>query len=438
VRRAIVVLALVTAAPARANPIDAFGFGSRAAALGGAYTAIADDSSASYYNPAGLVRGDDLRVDIGYRWAHPLLRLNGRDTGVDDTRGVVAGLVAPGAIGPFRYAVGVALALPDQRLTRVRSLPFAEPRFVYYDNRTQRLLLSTNLAIQIVPGLYVGGGLTYMSRTQGALGLRGSVAVSNPDDSALVSKIDVDLVAVRYPQVGLLWEATRWLALGVSYRHSFLLDLDQQFRIDGNIGNPGLPPVVQGGYFAAHTTSTDLFQPWQLTVGAAVRFGRLLITYDLAFHRWSEMPVAASHLDLGLDIKQFNNAVHLPPSRDYPAPGFHDIVVPRLGVEWRAVERERWSLDVRGGYVYEASPAPEQTGESNLVDNDKHTFSIGAGVAIARLGGVFLHPVTVDAHVALTWLPPRAHRKDDPLDPVGDYVSDGVVVQMGLMLGSRY
>ena len=113
-----------------------------------------------------------------------------------------------------------------------------------FDNRPQRLYLAANLAIQIVPGLYVGGGLTFMSQTAGQLFLKGSVAVSDPDASSLVSKIDVDLVAVRYPQAGILWEATPWLSVGASYRHSFVLNLDQQFRIDGNIGNPGLTPVV--------------------------------------------------------------------------------------------------------------------------------------------------------------------------------------------------
>src|SRR5262245_65010819 len=231
-RRAAIIaaLAFVTAAPARANPMDAFGYGSRATAMGGAATAASEDSSANYYNPAGLVHGRDLRIDVGYRYAQPLLRMNGRDVGVDASRGFLLGLVAPGAIGPFRFALGASLWLPDQRLTRVRSLPFAQPRFVLFDNRPQPLYFAANLAIQIVPRLYIGGGLTFMSRTAGQLFLKGDLAISGPDASSLVSRIDVDLLAVRYPQFGLLWEAAPWLSIGVSYRHSFVLDLDQQLR----------------------------------------------------------------------------------------------------------------------------------------------------------------------------------------------------------------
>ena len=424
---------------AHANPIDAFGAGSRATAMGGAATAASEDSSANYYNPAGLVRGHDLRIDIGYRYAQPLLRMNGRDVGVDASRGFLIGLVAPGHIGPFRFAFGATMWLPDQRLTRVRSLPFDQPRFVLFDNRPQRLYMAANLAIQIVPGLYVGGGLTFMSKTAGQLFLKGSIAVSDPDASSLVSKIDVDLVAVRYPQFGILWDVTRWLSIGVSYRHSFVLNLDQQFRIDGNIGNPGLTPIVENGYFAAHSISSDLFQPWQLTAGAALRLKReLLVTFDVTYARWSEFPIPAADLTLGLDIGIYNDRVMLPAPRSYPPSNFHDIVIPRAGVEWRAWQRPKLALDVRAGYSYEPTPVPEQIGESNFADSDKHTFSVGAGLELARITSILPRPLALDVHFAATYLPPRANHKVDPLDQVGDFVADGVIVQIGFMLRSRF
>ena len=436
---AMVIAIALGAANARANPIDAFGYGSRAAAMGGAATAASEDSSANYYNPAGLVHGHDLRIDIGYRYAEPILRMNGRDIGVDASRGFLIGLVAPGHIGPFRFAFGASLWLPDQRLTRVRSLPFDQPRFVMFDNRPQRLYLAANLAIQIIPGLYIGGGLTFMSRTAGQLFLKGSVAVSDPDASSLVSKIDVDLQAVRYPQAGILWEPTPWLSIGASYRHSFVLKLDQQFRIDGNIGNPGLPPVVENGYLAVHSVSMDLFQPWQLTGGAALRLKRtILVTFDVTFARWSEFPVPAANLTLGLDIGVYNDKVNLPPPRSYPSSGFHDIVIPRAGIEWRAWQWPKMAIDLRGGYSYEPTPVPEQVGESSFADSDKHTFAVGAGLELTNVTSILPRPLAIDAHFAATYLPPRFNHKIDPLDPVGDFVADGVIVQIGIMLRTRF
>jgi len=429
----------MTGAPARANPIDAFGFGSRAAAMGGAATAASEDASANYYNPAGLVRGNAMRIDLGYRYAQPLLKLNSRDVGVDASSGFAIGIAAPGHIGKFRFAFGASLWLPDQRLTRLRSLPYDQPRFIYYDNRIQRLLLSTNLAIQIVPGLYIGGGLSFLSQTQGTVFLRGDIAVSDPDTSSLVTKIDVNLVAVRYPQVGVLWDITRNVRVGVTYRHSFRLNVDLRFRVDGNVGNPGLPPIVQNGYLDARAISNDLFQPWELTGGAQVRLTRrFIVTYDLTFARWSEMPVPAPDLTIGVDIGQFNNRVMLPPKRVYSAPFFHDIVIPRIGGEWRALERARVGLDVRAGYSYEPTPAPEQIFDSSFADCDKHTFSVGLGVELPRLQPILALPLAIDFHFALTVLPPRTNRKVDPLDKVGDFVAGGTIPQVGLMLRSEF
>ena len=214
-RPILIALALVAVAgPARANPLDAFGFGARGPAMANAVAAATEDASANYYNPAGLVRGNNLHIDVAYRAAVPHLQINGRDLGVDDSRGISVGLAAPGRLGPIRFAFGASLWLPDQRLTRVRSISFDQPRFVYYDNRQQRLVLSANLAVQIVRGLYVGAGFTFMSRTTGTVYLKGNIAVGNPDESALVTNIDVDLVAIRYPQAGLLWEIRRGLDRG--------------------------------------------------------------------------------------------------------------------------------------------------------------------------------------------------------------------------------
>ncbi len=438
--RAALVAALVCAPlAASANPVDQYGLGSRAAALGGAMTAATDDSAANYYNPAALVRGTDLRIDLGYRYAQPRLELDGRDNGVEASRGTIVGLVAPARIGPVRFAFGVSLWLPDQHVSRSRSLAYQTPRFPLYENPTQHLVLQANVAIQIIPGLYVGGGLTYMSRTQGQVFLKGSVAVSDPTASSLTGSVDVDLKAVRYPQVGVLWEVSPRVAIGICYRHTFSLDIDQAFRIDGNIGDPGTPPTVAGGHFAARTVLRDLFQPWQLQAGVTARLlGPLVVSFDLAYARWADFPVPSSRVDLDVDVGQFNGMLRLPRARTYPAAGFHDIVVPRLGVEVHALDRARLALDVRGGYAYEPTPVPEQIGESSFADADKHTFSAGLGVELRRLGPVLPLPLSLDMHVAVTYLPPRTSHKLDPLDPVGDYVASGVVPQLGVTLRSRF
>ena len=90
----VVVCALAAAvagvglpATALANPLDAYGFGARASGMASAYTALADDSTATYYNPGGILAGEDLQLELGYAFVEPSLEIEGHDLGVDPVVG---------------------------------------------------------------------------------------------------------------------------------------------------------------------------------------------------------------------------------------------------------------------------------------------------------------------------------------------------------------
>ncbi|MBP8808623.1 MAG: outer membrane protein transport protein [Kofleriaceae bacterium] len=413
-----------TASVAAANPADAYGFGARGQAMAGAMVAGADDTSATYYNPALLAVDPRIRIDLGYQLALPRLTVDGRDVGVDASRGLAVGLAVPGQLLGARLAVGAGLFLPDQHITRTRTLASSQPRFALYDNRPQRLFLSANLAVRLPRGVYLGAGIAYMSSTQGTVALDGLVGFPDPGLSQLELAIDVDLKTIRYPHLGVAWEALPWLTLGAAYRGGFRLEIDQAFEITGDVGLPGSTPVVPDGSLYLRSRAQDLFQPAQLTVGAAARLTpRWTVDLDLAWHRWSAFDNPAARIDIVLDLGPFQDLVDIPPQEPLPAPHYHDIAVPRLGVEHRR-GRTRW----RAGYSYEPSPAPPQRGATNFIDNDKHTVALGAGLERAGLGGIILQPISLDLALALTWLPSRDHEKLIAADPVGDYRSAGAIL----------
>jgi long-chain fatty acid transport protein len=436
--RLVAAAILLAATPASANPADAFGFGARGAAMGGAHTAAADDASATYYNPALLVRPDEIRIDVGYQLAEPTLTVDGEDVNVDASSGLAMGLVIPGRILDRRLAIGAGIFLPDTHITRTRSHPSPRPRFALYDNRPQRLFLTVDLAFEIVPGLSVGAGVAYMSSTHGNVRLRGLVGFPQPEQSSLELSIDVDLQTVRYPHAGVVWSATPWLDLAVSYRGGFRLEIEQGVRIDGDVGLPGQEPVVDDGFLDLYSASQDLFQPAQVTFGLAAQITpRTGLAFDVGWHRWSRFENPAAKILLDLDIGMFNEFVDLPPPLPLPEPHYHDTIVPRLGVEHVAWQGPR-PVRVRGGYVYEPSPAPPQWGETNFIDNHKHGLSLGAGLELPHLGEVIPRPVSFDAFVSLTLLEPRDHLKISPVDPVGDYRSGGHVIAAGLASRWRF
>lgn len=435
--KAAALLLLVAAAPASANPADVIGLGARAIAMGGAQVATVDDSTAGYYNPARLASFDDIHIDVGYQMAVPRVGANGELFPIDRSQGLAAGIAVPGRVLGKRLAIGATVFVPDQQVTRTRTLPAERPRFLTYDNRPQRLLMAATAGFEILPGLQIGGGVAYMASTNGTVELQGLVGFPNAELSDLDLSIDVDVQTIRYPHAGIAWQASPKLSFGASYRGGFRLVIDQTVKVRGDLGTPDIV-VVENGRLDLRSVSQDLFQPMQITVGGAYQVTPcLLVALDIAYQRWSVYDNPTARIEIELDVGQFNDLVMIPPPRQLEIPDLRDIVVPRLGVEWQGAPGPRKWI-ARGGYVFEAAVAPEQKGESNFIDNHKHTLSLGGGIEWRGIGDVIQKPFSLDGFVSFTYLQPRDHHKLSPVDPVGDYTASGHAIAAGVMTRWRF
>ena len=415
--------AQTSAAPA--SPLDAFGLGARATALGGAVTATTGGIAANYYNPAALAAESFQHLEIGYTFVQPRLRLNGGDLGVDPHRGAHGGFSVVGDLFGRRLGFSLGLYMPDRMLTRTRSLRQSQPRFVTYDNRPQRFVMGGSLAYEIVrEQLFLGVGLTFMSHTEGILDVRGEVDMRDDELSRLFTSIEEDLSSVRYPTFGLLWRPNPEWWVGLTWREEFVLHISLDVIISGDVVSRGMT-LVEDGSFSMTSDNRNHFSPRQVALGVGRSFGRWLVEVDLTWLQWSRFPAPTSEVTLSLELGAL--PAEMPPIDAPIEPGFHDILVPRAGVEWHALEEGGFDLLLRGGYFYEASPAPEQTGTTNFIDADKHGLSAGVGLRLPFLPGLLHHPLELDIAAQLIMLAERAHMKEDPADPIGDMVADGLL-----------
>jgi hypothetical protein len=76
---------------------------------------------------------------------------------------------------------------------------------------------------------------------------------------------------------------------------------------------------------------------------------------------------------------------------------------------------------VRAGYGFEPSFAPEQTGLTNLLDNDVHRVTVGLGIFTGLPFPNFAGPIHLDLFAQVHVMPERTHTKDATL------VTDGWV-----------
>ncbi len=428
---------------ARANPLDTFGFGSRGTAMGDAQAADAQDFSANYYNPAGLAGARQFEIAVGYFRATHELEMNGKSNDVDPVAGLVGGLVLPGKVFGIPVAFGLGLHMPDDRLSRVRDLPQTQPRWELYDNRNQRVYLAANLAIQPLPWLEIGGGLSFMASTTATLDIAGEANIANVNASQVRHEVDASLGAIRYPQVGARVSLSDRAALAVVYRGQFALDLAVTAHLLGEIAtgsNPG--NGLTTAYYALTSASIDAFLPQQVVVGGSfLPHDRLKVNVDFTWVNWSAYATPVANLDVQLNIP--------PPAGGWPA-GIRpptvpvkspivplvmsDRIVPHVGLEWRAFDRGRFSGFLRAGYSFQKSPVGPQNGVTNYVDRDRHTMAIGAGIRIDKPLAILPGDVRFDVHAQVSVLPTSVTTKDDPADLIGDYTAGGYIWNLGATL----
>ncbi len=423
-----------------ANPPDTFGFGSRSTALAGAVSADATDVSANYYNPAGIVGAKSFSAMVGYFRVDHHLALNGQDTHVDPVRGINAGFVIPGRIRSLPVAIGLALHLPDDRISRVRALRQEQPRWELYDNRNQRLYLAANVAIRPFSWLEIGGGVSFMSSTRGRLDITGKAEIFSPQNSSLRHEVDADLTAIRYPQVGVRVHVHPRASLAVVYRAEFQLGLDLDARLYGDVS------ALTTAYYQLATSSVNAFLPRQLVFGGSWRVrDDVRVNADLTWVNWSAYVPPVAQLNVDLNIP--------PPAGGWPAGisapttpapitilpiGMRDRLVPRLGFEWNAFSTERIDLLVRGGYEYAKSPIPRQTGTTNYVDLDRHSMSAGLGVQWHVKSHIYSGTLSFDTHLQWSELVSQVFEKNNPADFIGDYRASGHILNYGASIAAQF
>ncbi len=425
----------VGAREARAHEPWAFGFGSRASAMGGAVSADATDFSANYYNPAGLAGDTGLRLALGYTYNWQNLRIQGKDSGVDAVRGLVFGFAAGGKLGGIPIALGIATHLPDQGISRVTALREGVVRWELYDSRASVLYLTTNIAIRPVPFLELGGGISFLAATHGRFEVTGTADVLTPFNSKLRHEVDADLTSVRYPEAGVRFHLGDRAQLALVYRHETKLDLELSALLRGNVDFAGIQvPIL----YTLSSKTVAAYLPAQLVVGTSFKVVRgLSVNADLTYVHWSgyASPTARTAAKLtatpppGIDLEL---PTEIKPTEPI-APRFIDRVVPRLGVEWVLPWPRVVRPTLRAGYVFEKSPVPPQTGVTNYVDADRHTLSFGAGIELDAAP----HP-SLDVHFLHSWLPERVTLKSSPADPVGDYHQSGTMIGLGATLGASF
>ncbi|MBU2444380.1 MAG: outer membrane protein transport protein [Bacteroidetes bacterium] len=339
----------------------------RAQAMGGAFTAHASDPSAIFFNPAGLSFQSGTNVMLGTTLIFPKSDFTGPTPSTIKTK-MSSNVFYPsnlyithGMNNGFAFGLGVynhyGLGTEWPSNWAGKSLSVKTDLKTYFINPSVSYKISNSFSI--------GLGVSYVYGTVAFKNIF-DVPVTPSFISVGVPDIIVDLEGAGSGynfNAGLLMKPTEYLSIGFAYRHSTKIEFKGDAKFTNTAHLAGLFPNGPG--------KTTITLPSNLFAGVAYDFSNnFTFEAGLQFIGWS------SYDALNIDFE--NNTIAWPDINS--SKKWSDTYAVRLGGEYRF---GRYAI--RGGYVYDKTPQPDESVEPMLPDADRNVLSVGFGYVISKL-----------------------------------------------------
>ncbi|MDH3238581.1 MAG: outer membrane protein transport protein, partial [Deltaproteobacteria bacterium] len=382
---AVLVVLLFSATSAMAGGFRLPEAGAKAMGMGFAFSAQANDPSAIYFNPAGIVQLEGTNVMVGVTY----IKANGGTfTGTTPLTGgasvsetqkdldffVPNAFITRKASPNFAYGVGIFAPFGLGQEYENRTTSIFRSQITKIDLMT--LVVNPTVAWKVNDVLSVGAGIDFMYG-KAKLEKAGVVFLGPPVNNLNIFQLDLDGDGTAWGyNFGAQLNATKNVKVGLSYRSPFRLkikdgDVDLS-DIDSTVPwvvPPGVPAsAVFGGTTYSTKGSVTVNMPATATLGVAYTRDRLTLEVDADWTFWS------TYKSLDIDIK--NNTGLLPDS--FNEKNWDDVVAIFVGGEYRVTD----PLALRLGFRWDPTPVPAETMGPELPDADKLYYCAGVGYKV--------------------------------------------------------
>jgi len=350
--RKLVVLSIVfVASSAHASGFSVDVQSARATGMATAVTGFIDDSSAIFYNPAGIARGRIIDAQVSDSLIMPTVTY--KDTAGNST-------TTPfNAVPPFQtYAalglsdhvtIGVGLFEPYGLVAKWpdgwegRSQITYAKLATYYGNPT--------VAYSVGP-LRIGGGVQIVYST---VDLERDIAL--PSGAYGSTKLGADGWGVG-GNVGIQLDAVaNVLSFGAHYRSAVAVDYSGRASFDDI-------PASLGGTLHDQPASTRIVMPDTFAFGVAFRpIPKLVLDLDVVYFGWSHV----QSIDLAFPTDASGSLGQSQPKN------WSGTVQVHLGTEYAFDDTWR----IRGGVMYDPTPSPQNTLTPDVPDSDRVNVALG-------------------------------------------------------------
>ena len=338
--------------------------GAKASGMANAFAAQADDPTAVYFNPAGIVQLDGTQVTIGASPVMPQAKFENTTPAGSDP-----GNFRKSSPGDKTNLDDEVITVPNAYMTQkindrasfgfgafsnfglVTNWPNSWPgRFIPGGTYSELATLSVNPVLAFKPhqrvSLAAGPVMQYLYFE---LKQKQFTGPGNPE---LSSKFKGDDVDWGWNAALMVW-LTDNLKFGASYRSEVRHRIHGQLKVSPDIG-------ADTGFTANFKTPANAY------LGLAWTHGPLTLEFDAQWTNWSSFGELAA---------KFNRPVGAGTTGLAVEEDWHDAWGYRFGAQF-AVNQY---LDVRAGIAYDESPIPSKSVSPRIPGGDRWIYAVGFG-----------------------------------------------------------
>lgn len=333
--------------------------GTRAMAMSNAFTAVADDPSAQWYNPAAAVFLPGKQLMIG----SPLIYVPSSDFTTntlnpahpDSTSSASKTLAVPHLYASHNLegqpmTLGLGINAPFGLETDwPANGPFAISNTFSQLNMTN---INPNLAIQANENLAIAGGVNYVKLFKVHLNNSAQLLTGHGDGWG--------------GNLALLYKKNQY-RVGLTYRSRVTIDIE-----NGTVtGGPALATLgAPGAVGQTGKVSTRVVLPDQVNLGLAWQAKEdWLLSLDIDWTNWDTFDNLDFHYQPSVVATTITGGTNF---RTLPENWSSGTAI-RLGADWSYSNR----LDLMAGYSYDPTPVDDVHFSPSIPDRDRQLFSLG-------------------------------------------------------------